>query len=119
VSDHAATDGLCGIAIEITAGDQGDPEVAFDVVDEDFFYDPRSKRLDFSDARFQGVGKWLDADLARRCSPTRPTRSKPRSKAAPSSPRTPTPTTSGSADGDVKRIRLVDIWYKHKGEWCY
>jgi hypothetical protein len=24
-----------------------------------------------------------------------------------------------AAHGEVKRLRIVDIWYKHKGEWCY
>lgn len=30
----------------------------------DFFYDPRSRRADFSDARFLGIAKWVDCDVA-------------------------------------------------------
>lgn len=30
----------------------------------DFAFDPRSRRADFSDARWLAVGKWLDADIA-------------------------------------------------------
>src|SRR6185369_7212769 len=29
---------------------------------EEFFYDPRSKREDFKDARYMGVAKWVYAD---------------------------------------------------------
>ena len=32
---------------------------------KDFFFDPRSKEFDFSDARYLGVAKWLDADVAK------------------------------------------------------
>lgn len=31
---------------------------------KDFFFDPRSRRPDFSDARYLGVAKWVDADVA-------------------------------------------------------
>lgn len=31
---------------------------------KDFFFDPRSRRPDFSDARFLGVAKWVDRDVA-------------------------------------------------------
>jgi hypothetical protein len=30
---------------------------------EEFFYDPRSRRADFLDARYMGVGKWMYADI--------------------------------------------------------
>jgi hypothetical protein len=60
-----AVDGIGGIEIEIEEGDHGDPEVGFDIVEPDsFFYDPRSYRADFSDAGYNGVGKWLDEDAA-------------------------------------------------------
>ena len=32
---------------------------------KDFFFDPRSRMFDFSDARYLGVAKWLDADVAK------------------------------------------------------
>lgn len=31
---------------------------------EEFFHDPRSRALDFSDARYMGIGKWMFADKA-------------------------------------------------------
>lgn len=32
---------------------------------EEFFYDPYSRRLDFKDARYMGVAKWMDLDALR------------------------------------------------------
>lgn len=32
---------------------------------KEFFFDPRSRALDFSDARYLGVAKWLDMDVAK------------------------------------------------------
>lgn len=32
---------------------------------DEFFFDPRSRKPDFSDARFLGTAKWVDADLAK------------------------------------------------------
>lgn len=33
---------------------------------EEFFYDPYSRRLDFKDARYMGIAKWMDLDQLRR-----------------------------------------------------
>jgi hypothetical protein len=60
-----AIDGIGGIEIEIEQGDHGDPEIGFEDVDiQSFFYDPRSFEPDFADARYQGMGKWVDQDIA-------------------------------------------------------
>lgn len=69
VSGHGAVDGIGGIEIGLTAGDsgvEGDYDISLDYVEPDtFFYDPRSFRPDFSDARYMGVAKWLDLDDAK------------------------------------------------------
>jgi hypothetical protein len=45
-----------------------DPETGRPTVEqikyEEFFHDPRSRALDFSDARFMGIGKWMFAEDA-------------------------------------------------------
>jgi hypothetical protein len=65
VALDGAIDGIGGIEIEIEQGDHGDPEIGFEDVDiQSFFYDPRSFEPDFSDARYQGMGKWVDQDIA-------------------------------------------------------
>ena len=49
---------------------QKDYEVSFDVIETDsFFYDPRSYRADFSDARYMGEAKWLDLETAQELFP--------------------------------------------------
>lgn len=119
VARDGAIEGISGIEMEIEEGDQGDPEIAFDIVESDsFFYDPRSYRADFSDARFMGVSKWVDAELAKEMFPD---------KAAEidASVETGTEFTSHPDrenkwfDSTNKHVRLVDCWYMHKGEWCY
>jgi hypothetical protein len=60
---NGAIDGIGGIEITLEAGDRGDTEVGFEVVDPaGFFYDPTSTRADFSDASYMGIGKWADAN---------------------------------------------------------
>jgi len=57
--------GISGLECVLTQGDQGDPEIEWDLVDQrDYFYDPRSSKHDFSDARFMGTSRWTDLDAA-------------------------------------------------------
>ena len=113
-----AVDGIGGIELEIGEGDKGDPEIEFDVVDvQSFFYDPRSYKMDFSDARFMGIGKWLDDDIAKEMFPDAP-------DAAFQSDQELVNNTDREnrwfrTDGVTKRVRIVDIWYQHKGGWCW
>jgi hypothetical protein len=113
-----AIDGIGGIELELTQGDQGDPEIGFLQVDiQSFFYDPRSYRADFSDARYMGVGKWVDEDVAQEMFQDAP----------PNAFSSDDELVGGSdresrwfsTDGVATRVRLVEIWYQHKGGWCY
>src|SRR5262245_47857927 len=74
VSEQCAIDGFAGVELGLTRAQsrsqmssalmQPDFDVTFGVVDNDgFFYDPRSMKNDFSDARYMGVGKWLDRGI--------------------------------------------------------
>ena len=121
IARDAAIEGYGGIEIEITGGDQGDNEVSFEIVEPDsFFYDPRSFRSDFSDARYMGVGKWLDVEAAIEMFPDK-------AEELRSSIDEGTDLTSGpdrdnkwySESGKRKLVRMVDIWYRHKGKWCW
>lgn len=112
------TEGIGGVEIIIEEGDRGDKEVGFDVVDTDgFFYDPRSYRLDFSDARYMGVGKWVDIEQAKEMFPD---------KADELNSLQDGSDLTSSTDRDQKwyspdngRVRIVDHWYMHKGMWCF
>lgn len=116
---NGAVDGIGGVEIEITEGDQGDNEVSFEVVNPDsFFYDPRSYKADFSDARYMGVGKWMDIDTAMEMFPDK-------AELISASGDDATDLTSDpereqkwfSATGTRRMLRVVDIWYKSRGEW--
>lgn len=119
VARDGAIEGISGIELELEDGDRGDPEIAFDIVESDsFFYDPRSYRADFSDARFMGISKWVDVELAKEMFPDK-------AEEIDASVETGTEFTTHPDrenkwfDSTNKHIRLVDCWYKHRGEWCY
>lgn len=124
VGEDGAVDGVGGIELNLIQGDSQDPndrDIEFDVVEPDsFFYDPRSIRHDFSDARFMGMGKWVDADTAKEMFPDKAEEIDSSIEAG--SDLTTNPDREDkwfASDGDVKKVRLVDLWYKHKGEWCW
>ena len=114
-----AVDGIGGIEIEIEQGDHGDPEVGFDIVEPDsFFYDPRSYRADFSDARYMGMGKWTDVEIVKDMFPD----VADAIGGQDGSDLTSNPDREQkwfSSDGSKKLVRVVDIWYQHKGGWCW
>jgi hypothetical protein len=117
----AAVDGLSGIELVLEQGDQGDPEIGLAKVEGDcFFYDPRSFGLDFDDARYMGQAKWLDLEMTIEMFPDK-------EEDIRNSVESGTDLTTNSdrdnkwfiSDGDTKRVRVIDHWYKMGGEWCY
>jgi hypothetical protein len=117
-AQDGAIDGIGGIELEIEDGQNGDKEIGFELVDvQSFFYDPRSYKMDFSDARYMGIGKWLDEDIAREMFPD----------AGDDAFQADDELVGDadkerrwfSTDGVTNRVRIVDIWYKHKGGWCW
>lgn len=121
-SRDAAIDGIGGIALELEQGDQGDPEIGFDLVEPDsFFYDPRSYRADFSDAGYMGEGKWFDTDTAADLFPDHVDAI--RGTGSDNSEMTTLPDRERkwfSVEGGKRLVRIVEIWYKHKGgKWCW
>lgn len=120
-AESGAVDGIGGLELELTEGDNGDKDVGFETVDTDgFFYDPRSFKLDFSDATYMGMGKWLDPEVAKQLIPGK----EEEIDAAVSGGSDLTSNSDRDdkwffSEGERKRIRLVDIWYQHKGKWCW
>jgi hypothetical protein len=117
----AAIDGLSGIELTLEQGDQGDPEIGLAKVDgDDFFYDPRSYELDFTDCRYMGVAKWLDLEMVIEMFPDK-------EQEIRDSVESGTDLTTNSdrdnkwfvSDGDAKRVRVIDHWYMMRSEWCY
>jgi hypothetical protein len=130
ISEIAAVDGIGGIELSLEASDQTregadpnqpdmDPE--FGIADiENFFYDPRSFKHDFSDARYMGMGKWLDEDQLLDMYPDL------EEEISVSLDRGSELTSNSDKDNrwfmdmrDFRQVRVVEIWYKHKGKWCW
>jgi len=98
-----------------------DPDVGYAIVDPDtFFYDPRSSRYTFSDARYMGCAKWLDLDEAQMMFPDQADELEH------------LVSFGGSLetwqqrdremrwiDTNEKRIFLVEHWYKWRGDWYF
>ena len=117
-----AVPGIGGCALTLEQGDTPDPndmDVGLDFVDADyFFYDTRSVRPDFSDARFMGEAKWLSEDVAAEMFPEK------------TDEITGMITSEGGdaaldmADKDKvwvnsqeKSLKIVEHWYIEKGQW--
>lgn len=119
VARDGAIEGIGGIEINLAKGDLGDPEIEFDIVEPDsFFYDPRSYRADFSDARYMGVSKWVDVELAKEMFPDKADEIEASLESGTEFTTNPDRENKWF-DTTRKNVRLVDCWYQHKGKWCY
>lgn len=119
VSLDASIEPVAGIELSLEPGDRGDPDVAMYPIERGtFFYDPRSIRQDLSDARFMGVSKLFDLDQAIEMFPDKERLLRDNID------------NGGDMNGDdqnrtvwmltsAKKIRIVEIWYKKRGEWIY
>lgn len=112
-------DGIGGIQLVLQKGDKGDPDCGLEwVIGDEYFYDPRSFRIDFKDVRYEGVAKWMDVEAAMEMFPDKEE------------------LLQGLFQGDsdlttnpdreikwlitsTRRVRMVEHWYKHKGKWCW
>lgn len=114
-----AINGIFGVEVDLIEGDQGDPDIGLNEIDNDtFFYDPRSFRYDFSDARYMGVAKWVDVEVAKEMFPDQ-------------EDELDSLVTYGTGaeswqqrdrelkwtDSNERRIFLIEHWYIRKGEW--
>lgn len=118
---NGAIDGIGGVEIVLEQGDQGDNDVGFEIVDPSgFFYDPRSMRADFSDARFMGLGKWADVETVIEMFPDNADDIRAAVESGSDLTSNPDSDTKwfDTQDGTSK-LRLVDHWYIEQGVWNY
>lgn len=122
IARDGAIEGIGGLEINLVQGDSNDPndrDIELDIVEpENFFYDPRSKRADFSDARYMGVGKWMDIELAKEMFPDKADEID-QSIDHDTELSTNPDNENKWFNSDRKHVRVVDCWYRHNGEWCY
>lgn len=111
-------EGTCAAIIEV--GEDEDVSVT-QIPWKDFFFDPRSRRPDFKDAKYMGAAKWMFADDVRDMYPERyadlgdPVEGAMavdcgRNKDEPE-------TTLGWVDKKDRRILLVEVYYREAGDW--
>ncbi|MGI9521243.1 MAG: hypothetical protein ACR2PG_06290 [Hyphomicrobiaceae bacterium] len=86
---------------------------------ERFFYDPRSTRRDFSDARYLGVSLWLDLDEAQENWPDAVFEQYLEKDADTSTLAVEESRGEQWADFEHRRVRIVEIWWKTRGQWRY
>lgn len=123
-SRHCAIGGLSGVELVISQGDQGDPDLDLVELDQrEFFYDPRSTKADFSDARFMGTAKWIDLEVAQDMWPDHEEELEGYVDNDSQSDtlwrgdeRKPEYAWTNSSQ---KRLRVVDHWYLKGGKWLY
>jgi hypothetical protein len=122
--DHDATErcsieGISGIELKLVDRSPNDPDITADYIfGEDFYYDPRSRKPDFSDARYMGIAKFLDVEAAIELFPDKEEELRAGAEHGFDM------TTHSDQEmkwvyTSEKRIRLCEHWYKHKGRWCW
>jgi hypothetical protein len=119
ISRLGAIDGIAGIEYDLEQGDHGDPELGLHIVYGDtFFYDKRSFDEGFTDARYMGVAKWVDVELAKELAPDKADEIDGLIEQGSDM------ATASDFDRErtwinvnEKRVRLIDHWYIKGGKW--
>jgi hypothetical protein len=122
VAINGAMEGYSGVAIELgEPDDKGNRDIMLDVVNVDnFFYDPRSNSIDFSDARYMGEAKWYDLETAQELFPDKADELEASlDNSYELSTNSDRESKFFSMEGGKQLVRVVDCWYKHKGRWCW
>src|SRR5208282_6761948 len=87
-----------------------------DVIGDEYFYDPKAYKQDFSDVRYEGISKWFDIGEAIELFPDKEDQLRGMIEGDSD--------LTTNADREYKwvvsstqRIRLIEHWYKHRGKW--
>lgn len=120
VAQDLAIDGLGGLERDIETDIDGQPNIVLRrVAPETFFYDPRSVKADFSDARYMGVYKWMDLDAAIEMLPDREEDLKAAVDRSPAGSLGLQDWEKLWYDTRLKRVKVVEVWYKFRGGWRF
>ena len=119
-AEQCATEGIAGIEIKQVEGDHDDPdiEVAY-IFGDDFFYDPRCYKADFTDAKFMGIAKWLDLESAIDMFPEQEDQLRTLMVETGFDMTTHSDREYKWVYVNEQRIRLIEHWYEYKGEWYF
>jgi hypothetical protein len=120
IAHAGAIDGIAGIEYDLVPGDEGDPSLEMHITYGDgFFYDPRSVDEGFTDARYMGVSKPVDAEQVKELVPDRAVEIDQLFIDSGTDM-----TTIAAQDreknwiqSNEKKLQLVDHWYIKDGKW--
>lgn len=83
-----------------------------------FFYDPHSRKRDYSDASYMGKVKWVDLADAKRLNPDKESElDQAVSDHSDDSSYDDKPGFKNWISSDRQRIRLIEIYFLHQGQW--
>lgn len=120
IAREGAVKAVVGVEISIEPGDHDDPDIKIEQVMSGFFYDRRSLREDLTDARYMGVAKWCDLELAQDMFPDHAEELADLASAGDGSDSNElTDKEHVWVQVNEKRIRLVEHWYLRRGVWNY
>lgn len=119
VYQNMLVEGFGGVEILHDQKPSGETEIVVNLYDWDqLFYDPHSRRRDFSDARYKGAAVWLDLDQLPDDAQDA-VGAMQQDYARNLNQHDDKPSSLCWYDGDRKRVRVVLIWAEHQGEWHY
>lgn len=119
--------GTCAMLVALGA-EKGDIDLVT-IPWEEFFYDPRSKRPDFKDARYLGIAKWMYADEVKDLAPDDAIHQQAidatfdgggvsgRTGNGSDDTFDDRPIDQGWIDTENKRVQVVEIYEKCAGVW--
>jgi hypothetical protein len=118
---NSSIDGIGGVELTLISGDVGDTEIGIEEVDpSSFFYDPRSLKSDFSDARYMGTGKWADVDATIALFPDKKEEILNSIDTGGELTSYPDSDRRWFRDvGDRRQVRVVDHWYMKGNDWYW
>lgn len=111
-------------AVHVGVAENGRPTVDR-IAFEEFFHDPRSRRLDFKDARYLGIAKWmfaddvagLYADAREEVLTSLDSGATDFSVGGDTYDDRPTGERSGWIDGKMRRVFVVEMYHRQGGQW--
>lgn len=122
IASDVMHDGLVSGQGVVFIGISGQDPVLMDVPVDRFFYDPRSIKPDFSDAKYLGLHLWLDVDEAKERWPDKATEIDTMMDASGSQSTTSIIEQDRDEQwGDLehRRVRVVEFWEKKREGWYY
>lgn len=122
IASDAMHDGLVSGQGVVFIGIAGQDPSILDVPIDRFFYDPRSIKHDFSDAKYLGLHLWLDVDDAKERWPDKAHEIDAMMDASGSQSTTSIIEQDRDEQwGDLehRRVRVVEFWEKRREGWYY